>query len=172
MVVLGELMFSKIRHFFVRRHLNGSFSKYLHQDGVDAMLNGELNHYEMSSRQVCFVLIELNPDSGNNPQLMMPLLVDTVVANQGVIDTMVSHLVVASFGVHDFSSIAAHRACIDAIRAKFGRQVRITYASGVAQVGNIGSDKMISYSYIHPLFPDALAALSSISYGEAHEIGN
>ena len=165
-------MFSAIKDALARRRLNKAMSRYISEDVMEDILKTKDadSLRALSNRQICFVLIELNTTDLPALESMLSTVTEIASAHDGVIDTLVSHLVVVCFGVLDWSPINRHKTFIESILSKFGGQIKIAYASGVGQVGNIGGPKRMSYSFIHPMFPRALAELSAMPYGEAHEV--
>jgi hypothetical protein len=125
---------------------------------------------ELTHREICFVVIELRPTDVDVLVPIISSIVESAATHGALVDTMVSNLMVVCFGMFDHSPLIAHEAFSQSLRVKHGTQIRAVFSVGVGAVGNLGTDKLMSFSFIHSAFPKALAELNKIPFGEVHEI--
>jgi hypothetical protein len=162
-------MFATIKNALERRKLK-RLGMYISAEALEAALADQDPRANQVSREICFVLIQFNAKS---PAALEPLLssaIELACAHHASLQTIVSNLVVVVFGTVPNSPVSKYRDFVDSVLSTFREQVKMTYASGVGQVGNLGSSKIMSYSFVHPAFPEALAQLTTLPYGKALEV--
>ena len=144
--------------------------QYFDPDAAEEMLKDAASPKKLTEREICFVLIALCPENEADVEQMHEPIADMAIAHCGFVDSIVSHFAVVCFGFIPDSSTESHKPFVVALRAKFGGAIKIAYATGVAQMGDLGGGTRWSYSFIHPAFPRVLAELTDMPPGEAHEI--
>ncbi|MBK9021551.1 MAG: hypothetical protein IPL72_16825 [Sulfuritalea sp.] len=115
----------------------------------------------LRDREICFVLVEFCTPTESDLLSALSSITEVAAANKAVVDTIVSNLVIVTFGMIDGSPLAAYESFVAAALSKYGKSVKIVYSVGRARVGNIGGAKRMSFSFVHPEFSMALAALSN-----------
>lgn len=165
-------MFAVIKTALERWKMKRTMRKYMTAEAVAlavrAVEDGSI--LALSDREICFVLIEFNLAIEVELKSALSSVIELAASHSAIIDAFVSHLLVVTFGMIDNSPLVAHKSFIDAVLSKHGKDVKLVYSSGMGKIGNIGSTRRMSYTFVHPMFPKALKELSSISSGEAREI--
>jgi hypothetical protein len=92
--------------------------------------------------------------------------------NNGIVNCMVSALVVVVFGALPVKGSAPGDAqmFIRAVRQELGGDVKMVYTVGSAQIGNFGGESRMAYTFLFPEFCVALSAICTLPFGEAHEV--
>ncbi len=155
----------------MNEELRDVLAKYVDAEAVDDMLRleGEAGTFgPLADRDICFVLLEFTASEESELLAALGSVADLSAEHSAVVDAIVSNLMVVVFGM--VGPLTPHKPFVDAVLARHGNGVKVMYAAGPARVGNLGSAKRMSYSFIHPAFSKALALLPSVAKGEAREL--
>ena len=162
-------MSSSDRDELAGRRLNKILGRYIDLDTVDALL-ADTDIGKLAPRELCFVLIELKAETPTALDALVTSVCDIAASHNAFIDSIISHLVVVAFGFVERSPVSESSAFIEGTLAVLGENVRLVYASGPGHVGNLGSGRRISFTFIHPAFSKALSALGTLPFGSAREV--
>lgn len=155
-----------------RRRMREVFGRYVDPATVDLLLDSDSKPLPPldTPRRIAFVIVEVRPAPIGEHAPAISAVIELAMERLGIIDAIVSHLVIVTFGSFPTSPVGMHRTFVEAALAKFGTGVRIAHSEGDGYLGDLGSAKRKAFTFMHPAFPKALAALPGLAFGESLEI--
>ena len=162
-------------NFLERYRLRKTFSEYVSKDVIDDLLSGKVTDEDLrklKNGQIEFVLVAVR---GETPQIIserMGKVADIACQHNGIIDSLVSSLVIIVYGIFDFDvqQQGDRLTLIEALNQTFKDDIKIVHGSESGCFGNLGGDTRMSFSFIVPNFINALGLLANLSYGETKQV--
>jgi hypothetical protein len=166
-----------IKELFQRRQIRKYFSPFLPKEKIDKIVSGKLDQrqlHKLKQSPLEIVLVAVRGKDAQHVSDLMGVVADLAIQYNGVVQSLVSSLVIIVFGTIDFpkTSTGNRVALVKALQEQLGSDIKIVHGVESGYFGNIGSTNRLSYSFIIPNFLEALGQLSSASFGEVIEISS
>jgi hypothetical protein len=160
-------MLAKLQALIRERRIRKAFSACVNPAVVKQIVKGDLESSGLRREVVAFVILEV-PISPELPQ-QLSALAELALAHDAVLHDIVCNVMVATFGVFPDTRNTVDRCApfVKVVVAQFGNGVRVVFAHGEAEVGNLEGPHRFSFTFVHPAFPSALALLSTVPWVEA-----
>ena len=133
--------------------------------------NKDAAGFETGEIDFLFVLLK----SGDLDEFNSTLedLLDTAVDQNGTVMQVLSSLALIVYNLPVFPEPHPRQArlgLVEALQNKFADQLKIVHGSATAAVGNIGSERRMTYSAVFSDLGKVIDKLSAIDYGEDAEV--
>ena len=166
-----------IKELFQRRLIRKTFSPFLPKEEIDKIVSGKLDQsqlHKLKQSPLEIVLVAVRGKDAQQVSDQMGVVADLAIQHNGVIQCLVSSLVIIVFGTIDFpNTLNGNRVTlVNALHEQLGSDVKIVHGVENGYFGNIGSTNQLFYSFIIPNFIEAVGQLSSAGFGEVIEIGS
>jgi hypothetical protein len=156
--------------------LRRSLSKHVSKEVVDDILSGDITDEELGKlkpAEIEYVLVSVR---GETPEIIserMGAVADIASQHNGVVDSLVSSLVIITYGMFHFETRTDGNrvTLVEELKQTFQGNIKIVHGVEMGCFGNLGSDTRMSLSFIIPSFMDVLVTLAGLSFGETLEIG-
>ncbi len=162
-----------IREFFRRRAIRRAFSRYVSPDVVQSLFSDRVQAESatLHSGEIGFVLSWVNGYSPEQVSERTGRVADLAIEYGGVVDSMVSGLVIVSFGASPppFVHSSDQAGFVAALIQELGNEIKLVHGCSKGYYGNIGSARRMAYSFIIEDFGLALKRLCSLDFGQAEE---
>ena len=145
--------------------------KYLTPETCDAALRQQDELGSLAPQRIGIILVAVRDDDPNDVQHAIKAVTHAAIDSNICVAHIISSLVILTTGM--FPSPANVEpdqvAFVELLSATHGKTIKILHGTAHGDVGNLGSSKRFSFSFIVPDFLSALAELSELSYGEVRE---
>jgi hypothetical protein len=146
--------------------LRRAFGKFLSDDAIKALEeNPESLSLPLSREAIGYVLLQVRDDTDGDIRRNLPRVLDLIVDAGGMIESLLSSHVAASF---DHRSPISPRQMKD-LSAKLGPDVRSIYFFAELLRGNYGSTMRSTYGTIVPDMGALLGELHQLEFGACKE---
>jgi hypothetical protein len=163
-----------IREFFERRRLRKAVAKFIPLPILDAILDQRESPADkrFEQRWIEVVLVMIRGDSVGIVSDRMARVAHLAAEHNGMVDCMVSALIVVVFGVLPLKHAAPGdaRRTMAKLLAEFADNVKVVYTGGAANVGSFGNEFRAAYTFLLPGFCTALSTLCTLPFGQSREV--
>jgi hypothetical protein len=162
--------------FFERRRALKQFSELVSEDFIEDILSGEFDEKLPSLKEanIEYVLVGVR---GETPALVsqhIGIVVDTAMRHGAIVDSVVSALVVVTFGMLPFQAgtdAEGNRfTLVNALQQEMGAHIKIVHGAETGCFGSLGSETRTTFSFLIPGFLDALGVLGRLEFGAIQEM--
>ncbi len=162
-----------IKELIQRWQIRRTFSQFVSKEAMDDILSGKVDGDELrklKESQLEFVFVAVQGSSAQQISERMGMVADLAIQHKGVVDSLISSLVIVVFGMFPNENEKNRFSLVNALQEKFGSEIKIIHGSEKGHCGNLGGKNRLSYSFIIPSFLEAIKQLSSANFGEVKEI--
>jgi len=153
-----------------KRRLRATFGQFLSEDmprDIQEMLNGRSGQLPPPKKEdICYVALQVCGDTPEEIQRHLAQAIDIVINHGGMVEEIMSSIVMATFKPTPDSSHPSTNAVSD----KLGPTVRAVHGRGEYLRGAIGSGSRFSYGTIFPHMQRMLETLFALEFGASKEI--
>lgn len=162
-----------IKELIQRWRIRRTFSGFISEEGLNDILSAKLdetNVRKLKESQLEFVLVAVRGHDAQQISERMGIVADLGVQHKGLVDCLVSSLVVMVFGMAPHDSDKNRFTFVSALHEKLGKEVKIVHGSERGHVGMIGGNVRLSHSFIIPSFLEAIEQLIASDFGDIKEL--
>jgi hypothetical protein len=168
-------MNKSIKSFLARRKVKKTFRKMVSPAVVNEILEGKLTSKEVGQlreKTLGIVLVLVRYSSLAEVAKNIEIAASLAHEYGASCDAVTNGLMVFCYGgtPDGQNTDEGRRAFVEALRAKLGKSVKIVHGTGTGLVGLVGSEPVLSYTFLVPKFNDALRLMFSLQDGELKEI--
>ena len=158
------------REYFQKRRVHKLLSKFVTPNILNEVTSKQTQATrELIEKQIEFVCIAVR---GETPEIIsqrMGIVAELAVSHKAMVDNMFSGIVIVTFGIIDFDSSRDRDGLSIAILKELQENAKFIYGSTIAHCGNIGSPRLMAFSFVIPGFLDVLSELRNLPFGEKKE---
>ena len=156
------------------RKIKKLFSKYVDEETIDKILDENISEPEMNKLEksiIDFVLIKVRDKPIENIQNHIKNVVGVAAANNGIIENIISTVVVVSFFKNkENEKIANRMKLIKHLLKSEGKDISIVHGRVNGYYGNLGNSSSFHFGSIIPNVSNYIALLDSLEFGECKGI--
>lgn len=155
-----------------RKRIKKLFGEYVNPDALEDILSGQFLDNQMTKKDIDYVLILID---GNDALRTADIISSVVTSSEkynGMIETITGSLVVVLFGALPAETKAKEnrKRLIEELTKTHGAFLSIVHGQEQCFVGTVGSESRKAFTALIPNYKDKLSRLSSLKYGEQHEV--
>jgi len=128
---------------------------------------------EFETGEIDFVFVLLKSSDIDQFSSNLADLLDTAVDQNGTVMQVLSSLSLIVYNLPVFPEEHPHElrlSLVETLKIRFPDQVKIVHGSATASVGNIGSERRMTYSAVFSDLGAVIDKLAAIGYGEDAEV--
>jgi hypothetical protein len=156
--------------------LRRSLSKHVSKEVLIDVLSDNVTDDDLRKLQegkIEYVLIVVRGETPEIISELMGAVADIASQHNGTIDSLVSSLVIVTYGMFDCETRTRNDrvTLVEMLKQTFQGNIKIVHGVETGCFGNLGSDTQMSFSFIIPSFMDGLRTLAGLRFGETLEVG-
>ena len=160
--------------FLYRRRLRRIYSSGVPPELLDELLSPDLGNRDLlalTEGSVEFVIAAVRGSTAQKVSKRMGTVADLALEHGGAVVSLVSSLVIVTFGMppHSDAQALGRRSYVGDIQVHLGANFKAVHGAAQGHYGNLGSTNRMFYSFIVPGFVEAMAMLFEIRFGEIAE---
>lgn len=162
------MLFSKDKIGIIRL-----FSKYLAKEIIQQVGEGDAIQEDLQKVDIVYMVIQVRDDPIDNVPAIISKVVQIIIDNGGIVTTICSSLIVATFCFSIDNKIDGLDSCNKAVRLLLdciGDNIKIVYGIKDGLYGNLGSPIRMQYGPLIPSIASDLEALFMLHFGESKQM--
>lgn len=160
-----------IDEFFKKRKVRKAFNKIVSPDVTESLLSGGALPQDTKHGRIEFALAFVRGETPDQVSPNIGRVADVAISHGATIHGLIGALVIMAFGTRSGSSPKPgnRAALIRALLEQLPGDVKIVHGAADGYSGLLGSNTLISYTFLMPHFDSILGALSRLQVGESEE---
>ncbi len=153
-----------------KRLLKKAFGKYLDDDAVQNILEGNMEFEPPQKKKIQYILLFVKESS--KTQETIESILDIAIEFDAMIETITSSFISILFNVplEQEGAVQFRKKLATHLSGKFSSELSILHGETICLVGNFGSKKRLSYTAMIPDYKSKMNRLTSLEFGEIIEI--
>jgi len=160
-----------IRAFLERRRIRRVFEKLVNPETVKSLLRDGIGRQRLQLGRIDFVITFVRGEGPAQVSERVARVTDLAMTHGATLFNVVGALAIMAYGTHPASSTesGSRSSLVRALREQLAGDVKFVHGAADGHYGLLGSQRLISYTFLVPQFDSILGALSRLEFGESEE---